>query len=144
MAFNLGAIRDGVKTRLDTISGLRVYDTIPLNKDIVVPAAVVQPARIRYQEAFKGGCVEAIIRITVLTSAADARIGQDELDAFLSAGTGMTNSIVDALEADKTLNSSADSSAIQVDHEIDYGPAVINESTYWKADIELKVLRARS
>lgn len=143
MAFNLAAIRDGIKTNLATIAGLRVYDTIP-SADLVVPAAVVQPAKIRYQEAFKGGLVEAIMRVTILCSAADARSGQDQLDAFLSAGTGQTSSIVDAIEADKTLNGSADSSAVQVEHEIDYGRAEVNGSAYWKADIDIKVLRARS
>jgi hypothetical protein len=142
MAFDVAAIRDGVKTRLATITGLRCYDTIP-DRDIVVPAAVVQPSAIRYQEAFKGGLVEARMRITIITSAGTDRVGQDQLDAYLSAGTGMTKSIVDALEGDKTLNGSADSSGIEVEHEIDYGKTVINEITYWKADVDLKVLRER-
>lgn len=142
MAFDLAAIRDGVKTSLQAIEGLRVYDTIP-TADLAVPAAVVQPVRIRYQEAFKGGLVEAHMRITLLVGG-DDRAAQNALDGYLSAGTGMTLSIVDAIEADKTLNGSADSSAVLVDHDIDYGRAEVAGAAYWKADIEIRVLRARS
>lgn len=143
MAFDLGAIRDGLQVRLQTVSGLRVFDLIP-DRDIAVPAAVVQPVRISYQLAFKRGPVDARLRVTLLTSAGNDRSGQDQLDAYLSAGTGETSSIVDAIEADPTLGGAADSAAIDPDFEIDYGRAVINDTTYWKADVQVKVLRSRS
>lgn len=143
MAFDLAALRDGVKTRLATIDGLSTYDTIP-DRDLAVPAAVVQPAQIRYQEAFKKGLVEVRMRVTILTSASSDRVGQDQLDGYLSAGTGQSASIVDAIEADPTLDGAADSSAVDVDFDIDYGRTVVNEAAYWKADLQLKILRARS
>lgn len=143
MAFDLGAIRDGVKDRLATISGLRVYDVIP-DRDLAVPAAVVQPVRISYQQAFKRGPVDARLRVTILTSAGSDRTGQDQLDAYLSAGTGESSSIVDAIEADPTLGGAADNAAVDPDFEIDYGRAVVNDTTYWKADVQIKVLRSRA
>lgn len=146
MPFSLGAIRDGIQTVLASVTigdkKLKVYDTVP-DRDLVVPAAVVQPAMIRYQEAFKGGLVEVRMTITLLTPRGSDRVGQNQLDALLSAGTGMTSSIVDALEDAPTLNGSADSSGVEVDHEIEYGVTDINGATYWRAEIALKVLRER-
>lgn len=158
MAFDLGAICLGIKTRLATVQvgpnttdRLRAYDVIPAS-DLAVPAAVVQPSSIRYQEAFSGGLVEAQFRITLLTSDSSSRSGQNLLHDMLSAGTGMTSSVVAALETDKTfpttlddpLTATCDSSGIVTDFEIDLGRAVINEAAYWKADLMLRVLRARS
>lgn len=143
MAFDVSAIRDGVKTALSTIDGLRPYDIIP-DRDLVVPAAVVQPVKIGFTEAFGRGPVDLRLRVTLLTSAGNDRTGQDQLDGFLSAGTGQTTSVVDALEADRTLGGSVDSLGIDPDFEIDYGRAEINGITYWKADVQVFVLRSRS
>lgn len=143
MAFDVGAIRSGLKTRLETIEGLRSFDLIP-DRDVPVPAAVVQPVRISYEETFGRGIVQAWFRITILVSAGNDRTGQNRLDAYLSAGTGQTLSIVDAIEADKSLGGSVDSSGIDPDFEIDYGRTVVNEVTYWKADVQVKILRSRS
>lgn len=151
MAFDLGLIRDGAKAVLSTIDGLRCYDIIP-DSDIAVPAAVVQPVSIGHKETYGRGPVLLRLRVTLLTSAGSDRVGQDQLDAFLSAGTSQTTSIIDALEAYPTLpttvtnlaTSTVDSSCIDPDSEIDYGKAVVNETVYWKADVYLKILRSRS
>lgn len=142
MSFSVAAIRDGVKDRLATISGLRVYDIIPA-ADLVVPAAVVQPAVIRYQEAMAGGLVELHIRITVLTSNA-TRTGQDQLDGYLSAGTGQTTSIANVFNTGRTLGGIVADVALLPDFEIDYGVTEVNGFTYWKADLMLRVLADRT
>lgn len=143
MSFDLGAIRDGIKATLATIDGLRCYDIIP-DSDLVVPAAVVQPVTISHKETYGRGPVYCLLRVTLFTSAGSDRVGQDTLDALLSAGTGQTTSVIDAIEADPTLGGSVDSSGIDPDSEIDYGKAEVNGVIYWKADVHIKTLRSRS
>lgn len=141
MALDIAAIRDGVATRLATVSGLRVHDTIP--DDITPPAAVVQVASVKYQEAFAGGLAEVRLRVTLVASKSSDRSGQNKLDAYLSSGTGQSSSIVDAIEADPTLDGSVDSAAIS-DDDIDYGVATFGSTDYWKADLYVVALRDRS
>jgi hypothetical protein len=143
MAFDLAAIRQGVKSLLETVGGLHCYDQVP-GADIAAPAAVVQPVNVSYVQAMGRGPVDVRIRVTLLVSAASDRSGQTLLDGLLSAGTGMALSIVDAIEADRTLGGTVDSVSIDPEFDIDYGRAVINETTYWKADVQLKALRSRS
>lgn len=91
------AIRDGLKTRLETISGLRAYDTVP--GDVVVPAAVVAPAPgefLQYDSTQCRGSDDFTFVVLLLVSLDSARGGQDALDAYL-AGSG-TSSVKTAIE----------------------------------------------
>lgn len=163
MAFVLADIRDGTKAVLATVAlpggdsskKIRAYDIIP-DSDIVVPAVVIQPVSIGHKESYGRGPVLLRLRLTILVSAGTDRVGQDQLDAFLSAGTGATSSIIDALETypglptdltdatTVTATATVDSSCIDPDSEIDYGKAEVSGSVYWKADVYLKILRSRS
>lgn len=98
-------IRDGVKTRLDTISGLSARDTIPdslPDKDTatVMPSpAVLSPT---------GHATKTAVSLFVLIRCVRGRLrdSQDALDAYIWP-TG-TNSIIAAVYADRTLSGTVD------------------------------------
>ena len=103
---NVSSVRDGIKTRLQTISGLRVWDVIP--DQVTPPGAVVgQPCAIVGQLDFTfdidnaRGVDLANVDVYVIVQRMDARSGQNKLDGYL-AGSG-SSSIKAAIEGDRTL-----------------------------------------
>lgn len=132
---SLSSLRDGIKTRLATISGLRAYDTWPDQPN--VPAAIVKPLRWDYRQAI-GGVNRVTFEIIILAAGYDAStIGraQEKLDAYLD-DTG-SNSVKAAIEADKTLSGSA--STLQVPGWTDYGVLDANGIEYMGAKLEVEV-----
>lgn len=93
------ALRDGLKTRLATISGLRPYDTIP--GTVNSPAAVVELESINYDSTMARGADDFQFVIRLVIGTAVDRVGQDKLDGYL-AGSGSL-SVKTAVEADQTL-----------------------------------------
>jgi hypothetical protein len=93
------AVRDGLKIRLKTITGLRVFDLVP---DIITPpCAIVGQLDFTFDINNARGLDQASCDIFVIVQRLSERAGQDKLDDFL-AGTG-ASSIKTALEGDKTL-----------------------------------------
>lgn len=92
-------VRDGLKTRLETITGLRVYDVIP--ETPVPPCAVIGFLNMTFDLAMARGMDEASVEIDVLVQRMSSRAGQDKLDGFL-IGSG-AGSIKAAIEGDRTL-----------------------------------------
>lgn len=92
-------VRDGLKTRLQTISGLRVFDTIPENPQ--PPAAIVGQLDMNFDIDNARGLDLATVEVYLLVQRMDVRSGQDKLDAYL-AGTG-AGSVKAAIEGDRTL-----------------------------------------
>jgi len=139
---DIKAIRDAIKSELAGIAGLHCYDTIPDSPKS--PAAVVVPDDpfIDYQQAMRGGQVEVYFKITLLTSTASTRGGQDVLDAMLSAGAGMTSSVIDALGSQALGEVAA--GAFVVTEARDYGQTTIDQTTFWKADLHITLLTSRS
>lgn len=95
---NLATIRDDLKARLATISGLTTYDTVPAKPE--VPCAIVQPATITVHVTFEPGSCDVRFSVMVLVQCADWPSAQDALDSYVSIGTA--TSIVDALESATT------------------------------------------
>ena len=96
----LAAVRDGIKTRLDTISGLRAHDVWP--DQINTPAALVRPIRDPYQLTLSNvqTWTFEVVLIAYPAQQGIAR-GQEILDPYLAdAGS---QSIKAALRGDKTL-----------------------------------------
>lgn len=138
MAFDLGAQRTGIKTRLTTVTGLHVYRTVP--DDIIAPAAIVAPAEtfIDYHAAFAKGLAVANWRVIVATGRTMSAEGQDLLDRYLSSGTGQTVSLIDALEGDKTLGGVVDDIHVSVSNS--YGEVRWNETaSYFGAELAVAV-----
>ena len=104
------AIGTGIKTRLETISGLRVFapnelpDTIP-----ELPCAIIMPPTIEYDTMFTAaGAIEShdyIFRIILLFSKQDSPSALNRL-ADYTEPTG-TYSIIAAIDGDNTLDGSA-------------------------------------
>lgn len=92
-------VRDGLKTRLETISGLRVYDLIP--DTVTPPAAVVGQLDFTFDIDNARGLDQAQVDVLVIVQRFSERSGQNLLDLYLS-GTG-TSSIKTAIEGDRTL-----------------------------------------
>jgi hypothetical protein len=92
-------VRDGLKTRLATITGLRSYDLIP---DVVTPpCAIVGQLDFTFDIDNARGLDQAQLDVYVIVQRFSERAGQDKLDAYLS-GSG-ASSIKTALEGDRTL-----------------------------------------
>jgi hypothetical protein len=101
---NISGVRDALGKNLQTINGLRVYDTIP---DVVVPpCAVVGQLDFTFDVNNMRGLDQASVDIFVIVQRISERAGQDKLDNLL-AGTG-NGSIKTALESDRTLGGLVD------------------------------------
>jgi len=96
---NPSQVRDGLKTRLQTISGLRAYDLIP--DTVVPPCAVVGQLDFTFDIDNARGLDQAQVDVLVIVQRFSERAGQDKLDAYL-AGSG-ASSIKTAIEGDRTL-----------------------------------------
>lgn len=94
------AVRQGLATALDTITGLRSFDYVP--DGISPPAAVVEPIEVSYHEAqVSTGLNYYRAYILVIVGRMSDRSSQDRIDAYLN-NTG-ASSIRAAIEADRTL-----------------------------------------
>lgn len=91
---NLATIRDDLKTRLATVTGLTAYDTVPAKPE--VPAAVIQPASGRVHSTGERGSCDLEFKVMALVQCADWPSAQDALDVFVSVG--VSGSLIDALE----------------------------------------------
>lgn len=89
----------GLKTRLETIPGLRVHQTVPGAID--PPAAVLSLESVIYDSSMSRGSDDLVFSADVFTSMASDRAGQELLFAFLD-GSG-AKSVKTAVEADPTL-----------------------------------------
>ena len=106
---SFSTIRTAIKTTLaDNISGLRVYDTI--DDMINVPACVVVPTSIDFNEAMARGTDKYDFDVLVVVSRADSRSGQNQLDSFIN-GSG-SNSIRQAIFQNSTLGQSETSAVV--------------------------------
>ena len=96
---NPSQVRDGLKTNLQTITGLRAYDLIP--DTVVPPCAVIGQLDFTFDIDNARGLDQAQDDVLVIVQRFSERAGQDKLDAYL-AGSGST-SIKAAIESDRTL-----------------------------------------
>ena len=94
----VGNVRAGLKTRLATITGLRVWDVIP--DQVTPPGAVVGQLDFTFDIDNARGLDIANCDIYVIVQRFDARSSQNQLDDYLGSGA---KSIKTAIEADRTL-----------------------------------------
>ena len=79
----MAQIRDGLKTTISNISGLRVYDTVP-DQAINFPVCLFIPTSIEFYLAMQRGTDQYDFDLLVAVQSADSRTGQDKLDAFVT------------------------------------------------------------
>lgn len=109
MSMTPSQVRDGIKTRLATIAGLRVHDTIP--DSVAPPAAVVGLLELTFDLSMQRGLDAAAVEVLVIVGRMSERAAQDRLDAYL-AGSGST-SVKTAIEADQTLGGACQTCTVQ-------------------------------
>jgi hypothetical protein len=93
-------VRQNLKARLATISGLKTYDHIP--DSIAVPAGVVGQLDLTFDTTFNRGYDSATCTILLIVGRMSESAGQTKLDGYL-ASTGST-SVKAAIEGDQTLS----------------------------------------
>lgn len=76
------AIREAVAATLNTIDGLKAYDTVP--ESVIVPAVLVSVAASDFLLAFGRGTDRWDFDLTVLVSSADWGVAQNQLDEFVN------------------------------------------------------------
>jgi hypothetical protein len=118
---NLSTIRDDLKTRLATITGLTAYDTVPAKPE--VPCAVVQPATITVHSSFERGSSDVGFTVLILVQCADWSSAQDALDGYCAIGA--SGSVVDALET-----AAGGSEFVTVDTIDGYGTTTLGENMF--------------
>ena len=131
MANEIKDAKDGLGTRLATISGLRVIDYEPEGWN-EYPVAIIRFTRRQVGDVALGGSsFTGEITVTLLVQEAGAeKEGWDELDLYM-APLG-TKSIEAAIDADNTWNSKVDDGRLLEINNI--GRRLVFNGVYWGAD----------
>lgn len=103
------SIRDGLVTRLQTITGLTGYDHIP--GQINAPAATVSRRQTRFDSVMARGADDFEYLVRVHVPFADPKLAQEQMSEYL-AGSG-AKSIYAAIDGDDTLGGVADFSRVR-------------------------------
>jgi hypothetical protein len=121
-------LRNGLKTNLSTITGLRVSSYMPDNPN--PPMAVVLPQSVSYDDTFQRGMNTYTFSVLVIVQRPAERTAQNALDGYVS-GTG-ASSVKRAIESDKTLGGKAFD--VRVTDLRNYGDITIGEINYFSAE----------
>jgi hypothetical protein len=100
---SIKTIRDGIATRLQTITGLRVHTTTP--GSISPPSAVITFESCDFDSSMSRGSDDLTFVVHVFTSLASDRAGEDALFSYID-GSG-SKSVKAAVEGDGTLGGAA-------------------------------------
>jgi hypothetical protein len=130
----LAAVRDGLVTRLNTISGLRVYETPP---DSVpeLPAAIVTQGEpfASYDQVMGAADVRYSFEVLLLVRSADDAQAWADLEPYLSpAGASSVKAAVDG-----TLGGNADWA--RVTRLPSAGRVTYRRASYWGATFQVEV-----
>lgn len=131
----VSAIRDGLKTRLETISGLRASDYVP--EQINPPVAVIGgPLTLAYDSTMARGADRYTIPVRLFVSRVSDRASQEKLDGYLAAsGAG---SVKAAIEGDITLGGAVMST--RVVEARSYGSFVVGDVSYLGVEFVVDVI----
>ena len=105
MPATISQVKDGLKTRIETISGLRAFDYQP--DQVNPPFAFPTLDTITYhQTGMASGGVVMNFTVTLIVNRSVERTAQDELDKYMSFSGAQ--SLRAAIEADRTLGGVCD------------------------------------
>uniref|UniRef100_A0A6H1ZQI4 Putative tail protein n=1 Tax=viral metagenome TaxID=1070528 RepID=A0A6H1ZQI4_9ZZZZ len=128
------AIGDGIKTRLDTIAGLRVYAPKQLEDKLELPCALVLLGPSSYATTYDPD-YDCVFRIVVCLAKQDTPSAfNNMLDYIEPAGA---KSIFAAVNGDNTLNGSC--SASKLARNLGIGNTVWGGIVYLSTEFELQV-----
>lgn len=120
-------VKAAIAAKLGTISGLRSYDRQP--DQVNVPMAFPSLRSVEYHGAMGNGLVTQTYDITVIVGRAAERSSERLLDTYMAFGSG---GVRFALEADRTLGGTVDSSIVESVGNIQTIDA--NDTTYLAVD----------
>ena len=98
-------IKNGLKTRLETITGIRVHNQ-PVDSVQELPACIILTEQIGYPLAFGGNAMEGQLRIVFLVDSAVKEQAVRDLDKYLHPGNG--SAVVRAIYGDDSLGTTVD------------------------------------
>lgn len=132
----VGDVRDGLVTALDTIDGLNVAKWIGQN--IRVPMAVVGWPTVTYDEAMQRGLDTWTIPIQIFVGLADNRTAVNRLEDYMDGAGAM--SVKAAIEADTTLGGACDDVRVSQLGETFEGvdttsPSIVYLAAQWDVDV---------
>jgi len=104
------AIGDGIKVRLNTIAGLRVYAPKELSDSLELPCALILPGVSEYVTTYEPAH-DLTFRIIVCIAKQDTPSALNSILDYIE-GTG-AKSIFAAIDGDRTLNASCDTCKLQ-------------------------------
>jgi len=129
---SISELRQGLATNLQTISGLRVVDTLP---DLVnPPMAMIGLTKVNYNQQNQRSMAEYTFQVTVVVGRVSERTAQATLDVLVAPGLG---SVKYAIESDRTLGGKA--YEVFVPELSAYGAVSINGIDYLSAEFSVQV-----
>jgi hypothetical protein len=129
---SISELRQGLATNLQTISGLRVVDTLP---DLVnPPMAMIGLTKVAYNQQNQRSMAEYTFQVTVVVGRVSERTAQASLDVLVAPGAG---SVKYAIESDRTLGGNA--YEVFVPELSAYGAVSINGIDYLSAEFSVQV-----
>jgi hypothetical protein len=129
---SISELRQGLATNLQTISGLRVVDTLP---DLVnPPMAMIGLTKVTYNQQNQRSMAEYTFQVTVVVGRVSERTAQAALDVLVAPATG---SVKYALESDRSLGGKAFD--VFVPELSAYGSVSINGIDYLSAEFSVQV-----
>ena len=145
---NLTSIREALAAAVDTVPNLQVsafpLDQIPVGN---TPVAVIIPGAgsyVDYNQASNKGLATVTFTVIVYVQYAAPKYSFAAMEAFISSGTGMTSSIVDAvMDGDRTLGGVC--SDLVFDRVSNIIVATNTDGVrYLTAELDVRVLAART
>jgi hypothetical protein len=129
---SISLLRAGLATNLQTITGLRVVETLP---DLVnPPMAMIGLTKVNYNQQNQRSMAEYTFQVTVVLGRVSERTAQASLDVLVAPGSG---SIKYAIESDRTLGGNA--YEVFVPELSAYGAVSINGIDYLSAEFSVQV-----
>jgi hypothetical protein len=129
---SISELRQGLATNLQTISGLRVVETLP---DLVnPPMAMIGLTKVNYNQQNQRSMAEYTFQITVVVGRVSERTAQATLDILVAPGSG---SVKYAVESDRTLGGKA--YEVFIPELSAYGSVSINGIDYLSAEFSVQV-----
>jgi hypothetical protein len=134
MSATVTELKNGIKTRLETITNLRAYAQQP---DQVNPSigGIAWPTleSITYHGAMRAGLVTHVFTVSVIVGRAAERTAQNLMDTYLSYDGGIRA----AIEADTTLGGYA--KTLIVEEATNLSTVDANDTTYLTVDFRVVV-----
>jgi len=131
---DVSAIRSGIKTNIETLTGLiAVFDYVP--DRLVAPSASVEFLDAEYHETSSvAGYTLFTFVVTILAARFDSEFGQQTLDGYISG----SNSFPSCIDADPTLAGTASGSTAKTCRS--YGMITVADSQFWGAQFDVEVI----